>query len=759
MKDIMKKLLVCLLVAAMTLSIGSVMAEEVADTQAPTPGPVEEVEIEDVVYSTEAEALAAMQKIGETDSLELWFNETQVHFAIKVKSTGYIWWSEPFDADLDPNAKTAQIRDLKSSIILSNTIDSTTVNSYLQCVSKNEKGDKVTVKPIENGVKLTYKFPNVMGFEIPIEYKLVDDHFTATIVGDEIKEKKKDNDQKPYQLTSISLLPNFGAANGADTGYMVVPDGTGAIINYNNGKSTYAKYSAPVYGRDITDTLTAKESEREQVYMPVLGLVKNGHGLMAVCTEGDERANVNAYVAGQNSTSYNNAYFSFTLRAKDTYYIAGDLQQPLDMYESVNTKFSNYSVSYYPIEGENVSYNNIAAKYREYLTNEEKIEKKTEANDNTVYLNFYGGTYKPTSILGIPANIKTAATTYEQAEKILTELLDEGVKDIVVNYIDWNNDAISRKICTDVNPAGVLGGKSDFKKLQTFAEEKGIKIYYDMEISEFGKSGNGFNTLLNGTACLTKSYSRQTDYDLSWGIEAEEGDKWSLLTPGSFTKVFDKISASFTKNGVKNISLGSVSNTLYSDFGKDGTDRFDMAKIVKEGYSKLSSEVGSVLGANANQYLWSEVDCITNLPLYSSRYDVFDYDVPFLQLCLHGLVPYSVEAVNASANSDELFLFAAVTASNLGYDFVYEENKTLQNTSYNKYYYANFEGWTGTVGGQYKLMNQITGALSAETIEKYEIEGSVIRSTFSNGTVIEVNKDANTIKVNGAEINFADYNL
>ena len=65
MKNIMKRLLVCLLVAAMTLSICSVMAEEAVKTDDKATEPAtEEVEIEDVVYKTEAEALAAMEKIA-----------------------------------------------------------------------------------------------------------------------------------------------------------------------------------------------------------------------------------------------------------------------------------------------------------------------------------------------------------------------------------------------------------------------------------------------------------------------------------------------------------------------------------------------------------------------------------------------------------------------------------------------------------------------------------------------------------------------
>lgn len=767
--NIIKKLLVCLLVASMLLSLGVVFAEDDTNTDTSTDTSATQTSSTDTdssdkkdegkTYKTADEAFADMKKVAETDELELWFNETEIHFAIKVKSTGYVWWSEPFDADFDEAAKLPQIRDLKSSLIINNNLDSTSVNTYLTCVSKNEKGDKVICSEIDGGVKITYKFPNVMGFEIPVEYKLDGDHFTATILGSGIKENRKTNESKAYQLTAISLLPNFGAADKDENGYMVIPDGSGAVINYNNGKSTYTRYSAPVYGRDITAVLTTKQTDRQQVYMPVIGLVNDGNALLEVCTSGAETANINAYVAGQNSNSYNGAYFSFTLRARDTYYIAGNLQKPLDMYEGANAKFTDYSVSYYPLAQKDATYNELAARYREYLTEDEKIEKKAKSKNDTVYLTFYGGTYRKTSILGIPVNVKTAATTYKQAVTILQELLDEGVKDIVVNYVDWNDDAISRKICNDVNISGTLGGKSDFEKLQKFAEENGIKIYYDMEISEFAKSGNGFNKLFNATTCLTKSYSRQTDYDISWNIEAYKPTKWSILTPSSFPKVFDSIASSFSKKGIKNVSIGSVASTLYSHYGKNPTTRWDMSGYISDGCKKLSSEVGSVMAKRANQYLWSDIDTLTSVPLYSSGFDIFDYDIPFMQLCIHGLIPYSTQSINASANSDELYVLAAATASNLGYEFLHVENKKLQNTAYNKYYFANFDGWSTTVANQYKMFSSIISDLSDQTIDKYEVNGDDIKSTFSNGTVIEVNKKTNTIKINGKELKYADFGL
>ena len=44
---------------------------------------------------------------------------------------------------------------------------------------------------------------------------------------DEIKEGKE------YSIVAIHLLPSFAAADWNDEGYMLVPDGSGALIGYN----------------------------------------------------------------------------------------------------------------------------------------------------------------------------------------------------------------------------------------------------------------------------------------------------------------------------------------------------------------------------------------------------------------------------------------------------------------------------------------------------------------------------------------------
>ena len=100
-------------------------------------------------------------------------------------------------------------------------------NSFVSCISRQA----YTIKKIDHGVLVNYKFPSE-GFYIPVRYILNDRGLNASILFSDIKENK-DN-----KLDTISFLPYLGAGDMNDEGFMLVPDGSGAIIYMNNGKPT-----------------------------------------------------------------------------------------------------------------------------------------------------------------------------------------------------------------------------------------------------------------------------------------------------------------------------------------------------------------------------------------------------------------------------------------------------------------------------------------------------------------------------------------
>ena len=84
-------------------------------------------------------------------------------------------------------------------------------------------------------------------------YSVKNGRFTVCVKTKEIKETGTN------RILKISVLPYFGAASANDSGYMIVPDGSGAIINFNNGKYNAAPYSKRFYGGD--GSIQSKVSE------------------------------------------------------------------------------------------------------------------------------------------------------------------------------------------------------------------------------------------------------------------------------------------------------------------------------------------------------------------------------------------------------------------------------------------------------------------------------------------------------------------
>ena len=136
----------------------------------------------------------------------------------------------------------------------------------------------------------------------------------------------------------------------------------------------------------------------------------------------------------------------------------------------------------------------------------------------------------------------------------------------------------------------------------------------------------------------------------------------------------------------------------------------------------------------------------------SSRFDLFDEDIPFYQLVLHGVIPYSTEAVNGSADPERMILMAAVTGSSLCFDMIYEEPGVLKDTEYDVLYYADHRYWTDTAARAYSLIGPILADTSDSFIRDFEIDGEVMTAEFENGAVVSADLEKGTVGYKGSII-------
>lgn len=789
MLQIRKKILVGVLCAGMVLSASqsvawsendSSMTAE-ADAAANTEAETEEAAGEEAAEESkpekepikEEDVLATCQLAASNENFELLVNTQTGIFAFRTKDGEHIWWSNPYNADDDPVANNSKKEDLKSSLVINavkvtdTEAPSTTVRSYKDSVNAIvETADDIrpglVVTMVENGFRAEYTFPNE-GITIPYYITLKDDYIEASIAVSEIYEVESEPSliaESSRSVVDVNLLQDLGAAFSDEEGYIITPDGSGAVINFNNGKSKTNEYTQRIYGRDLSKSQEMAPKKTEQAYLPILGIVRKDNALLEVVTEGSAYATARAAVSGQKATSYNSAWFNFTLRATDTYFMGGQNASSLNAYQQNLIPEERVTVRYYPIVKDDVSFVDVAKRYQRYLV-EEKGLTKVENEEAPLYLDLYGGTVKEQSVVGFPVKLETAATTYEEAKQILQELNALGVDKMIVTYEDFNAAGITSRISNSVDYSGTLGGKNKWNELKSYCEASGIMLAPSFDLMEYERSGNGYTKTGASAIAITKAYATQGVYELAFGTPHDTRSSWYILSPYFFERVYGEVVTSCQKEGMKAISVADGTNKLYSDFTGNTTRNTSRQQAVNnliKGYEMINQSGMTFVSGAANDYALPYVDYLKDVPLYSSNFDVYDYDIPFYEIVIHGYIPYTTKAKNASSSADEMFVYSVATGTPLHYEVMFEDPNEFTDCSYDELFYTYYKGWLQDISTEYKFMQQYVLPLTDETIENFEIVNvDAYRTTFSDGTVVEVDLSTLQICINGTEVKLSDF--
>ncbi len=736
-------------------------AEEAEDTVSDA---TEDAAVE-VAPVTEEQALAECKLYAESSTLELYVNEGTGYFAVKNKDTGYCWWSNPYNADSDPIAAGTNLAGLKSALCIEGRKVNDTDHSKtdLKSFADVMKNGTYTLEKVDNGFKCTLQFKNA-GLTVPYYVTLVDDYFEVSVAVDEIIEEELlgNTAEAVRSIITISLFKDLGAGSADEEGYIITPDGSGAVINFNNGKTNTTEYSQKMYGRDIAISSDLAPAKTEQAYLPVIGIVKEDNALLAVATEGAAYATVRASINGQGATSFNSVWFDFSLRSNDSYYM-GQSNAALSAYETNIIPEDRITVRYYPIAKEDADYVDVALRYQEHLVDTGVLTEGKTSEDLPFYLDIFGGTVKQQSVMGFPVSLETAATTYEEAKQIVEQLYQLGVDNMVITYEDFNAAGMTSRISNSVDYSGTLGGKNKYKLLSDYCASIGATLAPSIDIQEYERSGNGYSTTSSSVIRVTKAYATQNEYERAFGTPHDTRESWYILTPAYYQEVVQKIVNSYVKEGISAISLEQATNMLYSDFTTNTvkqTSRQKAVEYLKACYQIIKDNNLTFVADACNDYALQYVDYIRNVPLYSSNFDVYDYDIPFYEIVIHGYIPYTTKAKNASSSADEMYLLAVATGTPVHYEVMYENPNEFTDCAYDTLFYTYYGGWLEIAAAEYRVTQDFIKTLADETITDFEyLERDVVQTKFSDGTVIKADLGELTLEINGTNINLADYGL
>lgn len=663
----------------------------------------------------------------------LYFNTESGALLIKDSSTGNEWRSTPLNYDADENIKNSIKMNYDSQLIIKYSDKSGNIyelSSKNYCVNKGG----LTYSNINGGIRANYYFEKC-GVMIPVDYTLAGDIFSASIAIDEIKEENEN-----YKLVGWSLLPYFNAGGTSDEGFLFVPDGCGAIINFNNGKSAYKTYKQYIYGRDTAIDVTAASGHTENAMLPVFGTSAPEGSSLAVISSGESRCAVNAQVSGA-TESFNSVYCEFIYR-DNTMASFNDKswnKKEVRVFEDNPPALEKFTVEYILMEPD-AGYTDMALAFQDYLVECGILKDSAEDNYYPLYINLFGSVNAVKHVLGFPVNSEIALTKYSDAVDILETMLENGTDDIILKYNNWIKGGPESSIPVSPGVSTVLGGKAEFSKLCEFIEKNGIDGYFDLNMTDMYKSRIGYIKSIDSAKMLNESPVIQYQYSLSTLQKKENDVFWYLLNPAKVYKASSKAAERLKKLEIPGISCDTLSQKLYSSYNRDGMDRVSAQNYWINALEELKASTGKMLCAAPMGYVLGYADAVSSLPTQSSCFAITDADVPFYQIVLHGKITYSMEANNKFADYDKSILTALETGSCLQFEWIADNSDKTDGTQYYTLYSAEYEKWIEKAEDTYREISPLMKKISSAAITEHrELQDGVRHTGYENGISVTVN--------------------
>ncbi|MCQ6561342.1 DUF5696 domain-containing protein [Paenibacillus mendelii] len=590
-------------------------------------------------------------------------------------------------------------------------------------------------------------------FTIPIEYGLDGDNFVVQVPVGEIK------DSAQFPIYSVQVLEMFGAAGPGQDGYMFVPDGSGALINLNNGKTAALPYEMPLYGKD--QTLKDKPGEAKQFTqksrLPVYGMKQGDQAFFVIVEEGDAVASILADVSGR-VNSYNRVSASFLLKPMELFtYRAGQVKKDSPMFPDMYK--GNIKLRYAFLSGESANYVGMAKYYQDYLVGRQQLTKLEAASDTPFVLDIIGSIPVRETFLGIPYQSVKSLTTFEQAESLLAMLKKKDVNSIQLRYSGWFNKGMNHDYPDDVTIDSVLGGKDGFQQLVRYAKEQQIDLYPDVSFLRVYRSGHGFKPSRDGTQFLFRKGISQYKSDLV--TTNRDTLAYYLLSPRKLLDLTSEFMKTYEKWDVGGISLRDLGDDLNSDVKQDATlDRQNSAAIITESMKQLKEHAGKTMVSGGNAGVLPYVATIVNAPQGSSQLNITDDEVPFYQMVLHGYIDYAGMPINMNRdqNYKTSVLKTLETGSNVYYQWFYDKPSSVRNTEFDDLYSAHYANWFNEAVRYYRETNEVLKDVRNQAIVNHEkLADQVYRTTYEGGKTITVNYNKVAVTVEGVRMEEESY--
>lgn len=602
-----------------------------------------------------------------------------------------------------------------------------------------------------------------ISFVIPLEYRLNADAVDVSIPMKAVEENGGGT------IFRIQLLRYFGAAGTEEEGYMLVPNGSGSLINFNNGKSTAAQYSEYVYGIDpLAAEYTVRENT-ENAKMALFGIFRDKSAVFATIEDGASFAMLSAYVSGK-INEYNFIFPTFVLRGNDKLSMFGTTGNEADIpIVETNHYDANLTVKYTMLTEENANYSQAANYYRNRLVAEGKLTAENETDaDLKFYYDILGGVTMTKFFLGTQYNGMYVMTDFDQAAEIYKDLKESGIFNQVMNFQGWMNHGYHHDVVDKIKVPLSMGGKSDLEDLSRLMAADGNTFYGDVAFQQVSYVSRRY------------SYSNESSRYYGAGYVAELGlvhpatlrktsglgyseNHYYLISPKFLVRYVDAFTKKIDKYDITGISLRDLGNELQSDKKRTNViDREAALDVVLASLTQIEDTGKSILINDGNDYAFTYADDMINVPLTSNDYYIVDATVPFYEMLIHGYIDYAGSVINLSDTYDKADIVLNLVENGAAphFMFTWENSSAMKNTGLNRFYATTYANWKNDAVAIYtEVNNALKHVNGAAMINHQVLDNGVKAVTYSNGVVIYINSTSADQTVNGVTVPARSYKV
>lgn len=671
-------------------------------------------------------------KIAQTSKLSLYYSDKNASIIVKDSSNNYLWKSYVSSEQFDSSKLNSQWKGNIHSLFNLSYTDFSNSNGAIVSTSCVDQNPKIVRKDIKNGISLNYNFSDLK-ISLSLDITLEDDALNVSIPADSIKEEGKKG------LVSVEIMPFFGSAKDNQDGYIFYPDGSGALLDLND-TSHYGmkKKSFSMYGIDMLDYLAGLP--KNNVMMPVFGVKQGENAFVAAITEGEADAAINLTPTG-NVVDVNRIAAEFTYRR---YSIDPRIKKiAVRQYDKKIMK-ADHSVKYFMLNGDKADYSGMANAYRDYLLSSKNAIKRINSSDKVpLGVDLFMGINEK----GLLFDKFIPMTTFSEAETIMGKIKGSGVSSLQTNLIGWTKNGYGTEPI-QLPPNGKLGGSAGLEKLSNYAKKNNIELFLqDNLIDAIDKNGG---------------FSKRNDvvYQGNGIVATDEKKENFIFCPAVANNNFVKSLLPKTKKlSVGGIDFEAMGNFVYYDYNKKNpSTKQQTVNYWSEMMSKSDKELGKSAADGGNVYVLKNAYRLNNIPDSGSGYYISSEEIPFYQIVVHGIVPYSSQPGNLSHDFAKEKLKWVEYGYMPYFELTYKPSGDLKYTDYNELFTSEYNDWVNTASKCYEEFNQRLGDVWSQYIVHHDkVQEDVYCVTYENGTKIYINYNSEAVTVNGYNIKALDY--